>query len=332
MKIPQDIFSLIKRFHQLKKKANRSEYDAIIKDYMSYEKNPWFSYQRISPKKDEVLVSFHNHSDGYTFFDLAETASQRGYKFFGISNHSSDSQFDGRRILYSKDHDIFLLRGMECRCQEKAIGTEDYWSMDELKFKTRKKLGDETDILFIGYEGYIDTFQPFEETTKKARAKNKALVQLTSPLNRILKGPSEKNIEAVLKNVDAIEVFDSNNTSYACCYDVMATKYAKQIKKPQVYANDAHTLREIGCAGVGFRKEDFEKFLKDPNWTINHVDDLLETIRNSLNSGKYNNYGFHVPRFSIVYPDKILALARDMIQRPFDKDKGEWMYSTDARL
>ena len=114
MNLTRDLPQIVRNFNHLKKKK---EYQAYFKEYTVRVKNPWFTYNRITPKVDEVLFSFHNHSDGYTLFEIAEVAASRGYKFFALTNHSDDSQFNGKRIIYSKDHDVFLLRGMECRCQ-----------------------------------------------------------------------------------------------------------------------------------------------------------------------------------------------------------------------
>ncbi len=330
MNLTRDLPQIVRNFNHLKKKK---EYQAYFKEYTARAKNPWFTYNRITPKVDEVLFSFHNHSDGYTLFEIAEVAARQGYKFFALTNHSDDSQFNGKRIIYSKDHDVFLLRGMECRCQEPSPGTEDYWSINEGKYKTHKILGAETDALFIGYEGHIDSFKPFYETVQTAKKQN-ALIQLTSPLNRAAKGPNEVTMRLVLPYVDAIETFDSNNVSFLSIADIVAAKWLDgyNSKLPLdkriagVYANDAHTLQEIGGAGVGFKEEDFEKFIYDSRYTKTHVDELLDTIKNSLKKGRYSNYGNYAPRFSFIYPDKLRSIARDMLLRPFDSDEGEWDY------
>lgn len=331
MNLTRDVPQIVRNFNHLKK---RKDYQAYFKEYTSRAKNPWFTYNRVTCAEDETLMSFHNHSDGYTLFEIAEVAAMRGYKFFALTNHSDDSQFNGKRIIYSKDHDVFLLRGMECRCQEPSPGTEDYWSINEGKYKTHKILGAETDVLFIGYAGHIDSFKPFYETVKKAKEQNNALVQITSPLNRAAKGPNEENMLAVLPYVDAVEVFDSNNVSYLSIADILAAKWLNDRnervlsvnKIPGVYANDAHTLREIGSAGVGFKKEDFEKFIYDPSYTLKHPDEFLQTIKESMQKGRYSNYGNYAPRCSFIYPDKLRSIARDMLLRPFDSDEGEWEY------
>jgi hypothetical protein len=327
------LWEVMRNFKTIEK---RREFGIYFENYTSKDRNPWFEYKRITPAPDEILFSMHNHTDGYSLFEVAEVAAARGYKFFAITNHSDDSQFNGKRIIYSKDHDIFLLRGIECRCQEPSLGTEEYFSINEGKYKTRKILGQENDIVLVGYRGHIDSFKPFQETLDKA-SQNNSFIQVTAPFNPLAKGPSEKKIGSFLPIIDAVEIFDSNNASYLCYSDIIAAKWLEETnsrlnseyKVPGIFVNDAHTLREIGCAGTGFKIADFIKFIENPSYTVNHADELLEVVRFSLRANRYTNYGYYFPRFSILYPDKIRAILRDMILRPFDSDEGEWEYSED---
>lgn len=326
MKFPQKVRMVRKDF---KKIASVLKYQSDLKETLAWNKNPFIFYKRIEPVADEFLCSFHNHADGgnYELEDIARIGAINGYRVMAVTNHRRDYQFEGNRVIYNKDFDIYLIRGMECRCEESIEHPKikKRFSIRNLQYKPMEVHGEENDVIVVGYEGNMRDFQPFQETVKRAR-EQKALVIMTALGNKPSKGPSIEQVMPVLDCFDAIEVFDSNHLGYLAGYDVVAKHFAKKHNIAGIYANDAHTLNEIGCAGVGFRDEDFN-FLDDPEQVINNPEILIEGIRNSLKTGKFTNYGYHLPWFSIVYPSKILSLLRDAIIRPFDKSTGSWIYS-----
>jgi hypothetical protein len=333
MKIPQDLLAVARDFKTVKKDPVYSDY---LKDYLIKSKNPWFFYKRIEAKKNEILCSLHNHSDGgnYDLEDLAFMAAIRGYKIFGVTNHRRDYQFEGNSILYNRDFDVFLVRGMECRCEEELENKKKrkFFSLRKLRQSSKDERGEENDILLLGYKDNIRDFKPLKETLNKAK-QQEALIILTSFANRAFKGPSYERALEIKPYTDAMEISDSNLVSQATAYEIMAAKFAKDNNIPGIVANDAHTLREIGCSGIGFPEEDYD-FLDDINpklkeektkYVVNNPQILIEALRNSFKTRRYNNYWNHIPKLSFIYPDKILSLFRDAVLRPFDNNIGDWI-------
>jgi predicted metal-dependent phosphoesterase TrpH len=325
MKFPQDIHKIRKDFKELKQKL---EYRQDLKDALAWRNNPLLFYKQVEPDANQFLCSLHNHTDGgnYELEDIARVGAINGYRIMAVTNHRRDYQFEGNRVLYNKDFDIYLIRGMECRCEEnlehKRIRKR--FSLRKLQYKFEEEHGEENDVILVGYRDSIKDFQPFEETIRLAREQN-ALIIGTAVGNRYAKGPSIKRMLSIKDYFDAVEIFDSNHVLKMAAFDVIAKHFAMNNNLAGIYANDAHTLREIGCAGIGLFEKDY-MFLDNPMEVVNNPDLLIEALRNSLRQSRFTNYGYKVPIFSFLYPSKAISLVRDAIIRPFDKSSGSWVY------
>jgi len=281
------IFRARKLLANLKKDPNFSE---AIKDKLT--RNSLFLYEYISPPEDEYFVSLHNHSDSgcYTLEEMAKTAIKRKYDVFVVADHNMDIKFDGQRIRYYEfdGKGIFLVRGMECRCR--------------LKDPVMK------DILLIGYENGIRPFREIDETLDYCKQK-RGIAIATSPFNEEARGLSGKQLEKVVEKLDAIETLNSSSSlGFLCCFDALAEEFAKEKNIPGVFVNDAHTLSEIGLAGIGIKKG-YLKVLEKPNEILREPDLLIQGLKEVILQKKFNNYGNYIPKMSILYPSKFVTLS-----------------------
>ncbi len=295
----------IERFQDLKKSP---QYSSLFKEYTGRDSLVYYKY--VQPTDGEHLVSLHNHSDGlnYDLDDIARTAARRHIKVLAVTDHNSDIKFDGKKVLYwPYGGGVFLIRGMEVRCKEKD-GT---WK----------------DIIFTGYNKNIAPFKNVTDTLKRARD-NDSLNIGTSIGNDGAHGLSLDRILEMKSSFDAVEILDSSTGMVYFRYsDILANEFAKKNNLPGIFAEDAHTLREIGLSAFGVKQQDLAIPSGDANtirdWLNSHGDTILiHTLRKILKNNQFTNYGGYMPRFSLFYPDKFLTLAHEnAVLKPFENNE-----------
>jgi predicted metal-dependent phosphoesterase TrpH len=322
MRFPRDWHEANRKLTELKKSG---KYGPDIQDYFASWKNPLFTY--LSPKidEDEFLCSLHTHTDALSespsgIFNLSQTAASRGYKIVAITNHSEPNFFEGRRVMYDKANRLFMVRGLECRCEDGERMDKNHFTTNPLKMFNRvSQDGELNDVVLIGYKGKIPRYESTEKTLKTAKESG-ALIIATSAGDRASKGLSLSAIEKHRGYFDAIEILNSNYKHSLKVHDILARRFAFEHDLPGIYVSDSHTLREIGSAGVAFKKQDFKFFFDNPDFVLYNPTNFLDTIRSSLKQGKYSNVGGYYPLFSIFYLDKIKAIAKESNARPFDRE------------
>jgi predicted metal-dependent phosphoesterase TrpH len=302
----KDYFEARRKFSDL---VHSPEYADSVREHI-VDKNSSFCYKYAEAGPNEDMVTLHTHSDGwnYELEDIARVSARRGIKVNGITDHSDDRKFNGKRLLFWPYlGGVILLRGMEIRSGEVR--------------------GDFRDLIVVGYKGTLKPFKKLEDTLKDAKDKE-AIIIGTSIGNRAAKGIESEKVLEFKDYFDAIEILDSS-TGAKCFryYDIKAAEFARKQGIPGVYSNDSHTLREIGLAGFGITKEK----LKFPVMTEGEVqdwinsggdDEFIKNLKRLIKTNQFTNYGNYMPAFSLAYPDKFRTLDhRFAILNPYDLEQ-----------
>jgi predicted metal-dependent phosphoesterase TrpH len=284
----------------LKKVLKDPQYAALAAEYMDSEIRPFFTYRYAAPLEGHFNFSLHNHSDGkhnhecMPLEEIARVAAYRGYDVIGITNHHEDESFGKDRIksfefvFGEKSKRIYLIKGVENRSL----------------FRGMPK-----DIVFLGYEGKVDSTRCIEDNVKQMQ-KQGGIVIATSSFNEPFYGLDKSQLDEILPYIDAIEVFNSASSLSVFTYaDIMAKDYAIKNKKAMITANDAHVLPEYGLTMDSVRKEDFPILSSEPINILAHQAEFIDALKQLFHSGKtIRNKGYYIPLMSVIHPKKHVTL------------------------
>mgnify|MGYP001613882056 FL=1 len=292
MKFPKDFIEAWKRFRELRKNPEIAKLLDEDTAKMSFAQM-WFIFGRVEPAEDSYLISFHNHSDGnnYALEQIARVAAKRGYKVFGVSDHNRDDKFNEKRVIYFPFGDgIYLVRGNEVGC-----------------YKNGKAQGD---ILTVGYNGRIPSFEPLEDIVQRAKEQDSIIIA-TTPFNELMGGIGEEKLSQIIPYLHAIEVFNAtSNMAFLRYADALAKIFAQKFGITGIYDEDAHTLDEIGLAGFSISKRHLPSLRMPPEEIECSPQVLINELKTALSQGNVaNNQGHYMPLASVSYPAKSKTLS-----------------------
>lgn len=164
----------------------------------------------------KLKLDLHLHTNsspdcGMILSKIIRIAKKRGLGGIAITDHDSFEEFS-KTINNSKE--VLVIRGMEIKTE---IG----------------------DVLALFLKEEIKS-RGFKEVSKEVKKQGGILIVPHPAVGHIL-------TEDVLKNADAIEIFNSRLNESA---NKFAEDLAKKIKKPGIASSDAHTYWEIGSSYI----------------------------------------------------------------------------------
>jgi hypothetical protein len=277
--------------------------DEVEKEYRN-KPHGVIRYPRVRIKWGKYLGTAHSHSDHFRLDQVAQRASEIGYKFFAVTDHlatykESEDQFGDVRLkhfdTFGRGRDVYLIRGAECHC------------MDE---------GQEVKMVILGYrnpkgnEKPIEPGQSLKETIERAKNLN-GIIMTTSTFNRDSKGIDRQRLIKHLNDIDAVGVLDSAvgmlglplTRFYAS--DIRAEKFVREFNKAGVYELNSHNLDEIGVSGFYLKKEDLP-CLTDPTQLLANPDLFTDQFRAVLRRGygAVENTGGYFPAIAPLFNRK----------------------------
>lgn len=168
---------------------------------------------------------------------IAREALRKGLKGFAITDHNSTESFAEFKALQKKHKELLIVPGEEVKILEQGKPMGELLCYFLLQKIERASLGEILDA---------------------ARAQD-ALVSVAHPFDS---GRIEfrKDLEKSSGKLDAVEVF--NARSFTERANELALKFAERRSMPFTAGSDAHSLKEIGIAGVECNAESAEELRK----------------------------------------------------------------------